>query len=214
MIGKLTGVVDTFGEDWVLIDVGGVGYTVYASLRTRTSLPPHGETASLFIETHVREDAIKLFGFATLLEREWFVHLQTVQGVGARVALALLDVTTPEELELAVAAQDKHVFARATGVGPKLAGRLAAELAEKPLPHSSPLSPTPTKGVGGGEPDAPGGSVISPDANMRKDAISALVNLGYSENRARDVVTVISRKSDGTATIDDLIKQALAEITK
>src|SRR3954468_22858516 len=120
MIGKLRGIIDSYGEDFVILDVGGVGYQVHCSARTMQALPATGEAATLSIETHVREDQIKLFGFTSDLEREWFRLLQTVQGVGAKVALSVLGTLRPSELASAVAMHDKATVARAPGVGPKV----------------------------------------------------------------------------------------------
>src|SRR5437763_14780972 len=131
MIGKLTGVLDSFGEDHVILDVNGVGYVVTCSSRTLQRLPSRGETASLAIETQVREDAIRLFGFTSDAERDWFRLLQSVQGVGAKVALAILGILSAGELAMVIGTQDKASVARAPGVGPKLAGRIVAELKDK-----------------------------------------------------------------------------------
>ena len=131
MIGKLTGRVDSSGEDWAIVDVGGVGYLIYGSRRTLGGLPGRDEAVSLLIETHVREDHIHLFAFAEVAERDWFRLLLTVQGVGTRHALAILSVLGPEELTRAIAAQDKQALSRANGVGPKLASRIASELKDK-----------------------------------------------------------------------------------
>ncbi|HEY0291775.1 MAG TPA: Holliday junction branch migration protein RuvA, partial [Hansschlegelia sp.] len=131
MIGKLTGVVDSVGADWVILDVGGVGYVVSCSSRTLSRLPKAGDTARLSIETHVREDRIQLFGFMADLEREWFRLLNTVQGVGTKVALAILSTLEASDLATAIALQDKVAIARAPGVGPKVAARIAAELKDK-----------------------------------------------------------------------------------
>ena len=130
MIAKLTGLVDSLGEDWVVIDVGGVGYLVFGSGGTLGRLAV-GEIASLEIETHVREDHIHLYGFADAVERDWFRILMTVQGVGARVALAILTVLAPDQLMPAIAAGDRAALTRAAGVGGKLAGRIVAELKDK-----------------------------------------------------------------------------------
>ena len=131
MIAKLSGVVDQAGADWAIIDVGGVGYLVFAASRTLARLPPPGQPASLLIETHVREDHIHLYGFADAASRDWFRLLITVQGVGARVALAVQSALDADELLRAVASQDKASLTRASGVGPKLAGRIVAELKDK-----------------------------------------------------------------------------------
>ena len=131
MIGSLTGLVDHAGKDEAVIDVGGVGYLVFASARTLDALPPAGSSVRLMIETHVREDHIHLYGFADRQERDWFRLLTTVQGVGARVALALLSVLTPDALATAIAAQDRAAIAQAEGIGPKLAARILNELKDK-----------------------------------------------------------------------------------
>src|SRR5436190_23877072 len=131
MIGKLKGLIDSYGEDYVILDVGGVGYQVYCSVRTLQALPSKGEAAVLSIETYVREDQIKLFGFRTDHEREWFRLLQTVQGVGAKVALAVLGTLAPADLATAVAMRDRAMVARAPGVGPKVAERIVTELKDK-----------------------------------------------------------------------------------
>lgn len=131
MIGKLRGVIDSNGEDFVILDVNGVGYIVHCSSRTLQRLPRPGEPASLAIETQVREDSIRLFGFASEAEREWFRLLQSVQGVGAKVALAVQSILEPSDLAAAIALQDKAAISRAPGVGPKLAARIVAELKDK-----------------------------------------------------------------------------------
>ena len=127
MIGKLTGLLDSSGEDWAMVDVSGVGYVLFCSGRTLGRLPGAREAVSLLVETHVREDHIHLYGFIDRAERDWFRLLGTVQGVGARMALAILSALTPEELIQAIAAQDKAMLTRANGVGPKLAGRITAD---------------------------------------------------------------------------------------
>ena len=131
MIGKLKGVVDSVDEESLILDVNGVGYLVSASARTLRALPAVGDAAELLIETHVREDAIRLYGFLTATEREWFRVLQSVQGVGAKVALGILGALSGDALGLAIAKQDKATMARAPGVGPKLAARLVLELKDK-----------------------------------------------------------------------------------
>ena len=131
MIGKLKGTVDSFGPDWVILDVHGVGSLVHCSSRTLEALPRPGEAATLSIETHVREQEIKLFGFASDLEREWFRLLLLVQGVGAKVALSVLGTLKPGDLASAIALQDKAAIARAPGVGPKVAARICTELKDK-----------------------------------------------------------------------------------
>src|SRR6266704_5481106 len=121
MIGKLKGVIDSYGEDFIVLDVQGVGYLVHCSARTLQALPAPGEATTLSIETHVREDQIRLFGFLSDVEREWFRLLQTVQGVGAKVALSVLGTLKPADLASAIAMRDKSMVARSPGVGPKVA---------------------------------------------------------------------------------------------
>ena len=140
MIGKLKGLIDSYGEDFVILDVGGVGYQVHCSTRTLQMLPSPGEAAVLSIETYVREDQIKLFGFRSDVEREWFRLLQTVQGVGAKVALAVLGTLPPAELANAIALRDKAAVTRTPGVGPKVAERIVTELKDK-APHFANVDP-------------------------------------------------------------------------
>jgi len=170
MIAKLRGLVDSQGDDSVVIDVGGVGYLVFCSGKTLSKLPGAGEATVLFIETHVREDHIHLYGFGDTVEREWFRLLLTVQGVGSKVALAILSVLSPEELSRAIAAADKAMVSRANGVGPKLAVRLLTELKDKAAGISL-SSAFPAVGVSAGAAPLESGAL--------EDAISALVNLGY-----------------------------------
>lgn len=203
MIGKLKGIVDSVGEDWVIVDVGGVGYHVTCSGKTLSTLPAIGERAVLAIETYVREDQIRLFGFAHDEERDWFRLLLGVQGVGTRMALGVLSVFAPHELAAAIAAEDKKAMVRAPGVGPKLAGRITSELKDK-VPHFAvlPGAVALAGGAGGTVPDAVG------------DAVSALVHLGYGETQALGAVTVAGRKLDDTATAELLIRQSLKELAR
>ena len=131
MIGKLKGHIDSYGEDFVIVDVHGVGYVVFCSSRTLQALPPVGEAVTVWIETQVREDAIRLFGFRSEAEQNWFRLLQSVQGVGARVALAIQSTLEPGALATAIATGDRAQVARANGVGPKLAQRICVELKDK-----------------------------------------------------------------------------------
>ena len=131
MIGKLKGIIDSYGEDFIVLDVNGVGYLVHCSARTLQELPGTGQAATLSIETHVREDQIRLFGFLSDVEREWFRLLQTVQGVGAKVALSVLSTLKPGDLASAIALRDKAMVARTPGVGPKVAERIVTELKDK-----------------------------------------------------------------------------------
>lgn len=198
MIGKLTGVVDSQGDDWAIIDVGGIGYLVFCSGRTLGLLPPPGGSATLWIETHVREDHIHLYGFADPAEHDWFKLLHSVQGVGAKMALAVLTVLPPHELVRAIAAQDKASLARAQGVGPKLAGRIASELKDKTGGIAlGPLAAA--NGVGRGA--------------VSEDAVSALVNLGYRRAEAFAAVAKASGDLGRGASIEAVIKAGLKELS-
>jgi Holliday junction DNA helicase RuvA len=215
MIGKLKGLVDEVGEDWALIDVGGVGYMIFASSRTLGSLPPSGQATTLFIETYVREDVIRLYGFKDAFEKAWFLHVQSVQGVGARVALAILDALRPSDMQQAIVMQDKTAFARANGVGPKLAARIISELKDKtaPVPAFPELSSKgaftpPSSDAVSAEESREGLS----DMMLRNDAISALVNLGYNEVRATQAVMKAYTGFNDDPAVDVLIKTALKEI--
>ena len=206
MIGLLSGVVAAVGEDTALIDVGGVGYVVQSGGRTLARLQV-GAPARLFIETHVREDAIKLFGFASEEERAWFAHLQTIPGVGAKVALGILDTMPPDALADAIAIQDKAAFARANGVGPKLAARLATELTGKGGPKGF-------VGLAGAAP-RPGASPASPSgAGARAEAVSALVNLGIDQSSAARAVASAAKQFEADAPAPELIRAALKEVSR
>jgi Holliday junction DNA helicase RuvA len=197
VIGKLTGLVDSAGDDWVILDVGGVGYIVFCSGRTLGLLPPAGGGATLWIETHVREDHIHLYGFADPAEHDWFKLLQSVQGVGAKMALAVLTVLPPHDLVRAIAAQDKATIARAHGVGQKLAGRIASELKDKA--GGMALGPVAVaNGSAGGE--------------VSEDAVSALVNLGYRRAEAFAAVAKASGDLGRGASVESLIKAGLKEL--
>jgi Holliday junction DNA helicase RuvA len=200
MIAMLAGTVDQVAADSLVLDVNGVGYLVFASARTLARVPGRGEAMRLLVETHVREDHIHLYGFADEAERTWFRLLTTVQGVGARLALAILGVLAPEALTTAIMAQDKTALTRAEGVGPKLAARIANELRDK---------------VGGialgpGAAAAPAGA--PPGAGAAADAVSALVNLGYSRTDAFGAVAEASRRLGADAKVDALIRAGLQEL--
>lgn len=205
MIGKLKGVVDSMGEDYVILDVHGVGYMVHCAARTLSSLPAVGEAASLSIETVVREDMIRLYGFRHEAEREWFRILQTVQGVGAKVALAILTVLDPAGISAAIARADKAALARAPGVGPRLAARIASELKDK----------TPAFIMGLPGEDAPVADASAPaDAPQAvADAISALVNLGYGEPQATRAVGKALEQAGEEADAARLIRLGLRELS-
>jgi Holliday junction DNA helicase RuvA len=203
MIGKLRGLVDSTGKDWVIVDVNGVGYEVSCASRTLTQLPAPGQPVTLTIETHVREDAIKLYGFMSDAERSWFRLLQNVQGVGAKVALSVLGVLSPNDLASAIALQDKAQVGRAPGVGPKVAQRIVSELKDK------------APGLLAAGNIGAKISLNSDSSDNRKvnDAISALVNLGYSISEASVVVMTVSKNNEG-ATTEELIRNGLKELAK
>ncbi len=204
MIAKLTGRLDSFGADTLVVDVGGVGYLVTCSGRTRREIGAPGRHISLAIETHVREDRIQLFGFANGMEREWFRLLTTVPGVGARVALALLDILTPAQLARALAAQDRSALTRADGVGPKLAARVIAELRDR--------APAPTVSA----PSATHPETIDVRARISgpasDDAVSALVNLGYGRSEAHEAVAIAAGMLGPDASVQALIRSGLQRL--
>ena len=204
MIARLRGVVDDVGLDGVLIDVGGVGYPVQVSTRTRAALPP-GEAATLLIETQIREDAVTYFGFIDRAERDWFRTLTTVQGVGGKVALNILSVFDPDRLAGTIMAQDKGQLTRADGVGPKLAIRLVTELKDRATAWGIGAAPTQIGKPATAAMPAPAGGPI-------EDAISALTNLGYKRADALGAVATASRKLGDAATAGDLIRGGLKEI--
>ena len=204
MLAKLTGLVDSTGEDYVIIDVGGVGYSVFCSNRTLNMLATATGTVSVMIETHVREDHIHLYGFADEAERAWFKLLITVQGVGAKVCLAILSVLSPDNLVQAIAAQDKTAVTQAPGVGPKLATRILSELKDK----VGGISLGSTTAVLEGEVAyAEGGNQFA------NDAVSALVNLGYGRSDAFRVVHQAAAKLGADASVEVLIKDGLSELS-
>lgn len=204
MIGKLRGVLDSVGKDWVIIDVGGVGYEVQCPARTLAKLPSPGKPVTLVIETHVREDAIRLFGFLSEAERSWFRLLQNVQGVGTKVALSVLGILEPQELANAISLQDKAQVARAPGVGPKVALRIVSELRDK----------APGLMAGGEIGVKLAGGAASQDASPVADAISALVNLGYGLSDAGAAVASASEKLGKDAKTEALIRQGLKELAR
>ena len=203
MIGKLKGVVDSYGEDHAIIDVQGVGYVVHCSSRTLQRLPGIGEAAVLSIDTHVREDMIRLYGFGSDAEREWFRLLQTVQGVGAKVALAILSSLDPGSLATAVATGDKAAVARSPGVGPKLAARIIAEMKDK-APIFGAVDPALVQ-LSGAVEDRSAPPAIS-------DAVSALVNLGYAQAQASAAVAAALKSAGEGAEAPMLIRLGLREL--
>ena len=205
MIGKLKGIIDSYGEDFIVLDVQGVGYLVHCSSRTLQSLPAPGAAAMLAIETYVREDQIKLFGFRGDIEREWFRLLQTVQGVGTKVALSILSTLKPADLASAIALRDKAMITRAPGVGPKVAERVVTELKDK-APAYSAVDPAVVRLSGAIEER----SAPRPIA----DAVSALVNLGYGQPQAAAAISAASRNAGEGAETAQLIRLGLKELSK
>jgi Holliday junction DNA helicase RuvA len=205
MIGKLKGIVDTYGEDFVILDVGGVGYQVQCSARTLQELPASGQPAVLSIETYVREDQIRLFGFTSDIEREWFRLLQTVQGVGARVALSVLGTLRPAELASAIAMRDKAMVARTPGVGPKVAERIVTELKDK-APAYADLDPAVIR-LSGAVDDRRAPQPVA-------DAVSALVNLGYGQPQAAAAIAAAAREAGEGTDAAKLIRLGLKELAR
>ncbi len=207
MIARLSGTVAEIGADFAVIDCAGVGYLAQCSARTLGTLPPVGGAARLLVETLVRQDEIRLLGFSDRAERDWYRLLVTVQGVGPRTALAILSALTAEELLAAVAAGDKAAIARAEGVGPKLAQRVALELKDK----AGAMFLGSLRDAG-----KPANGAPSPAEAMGKaanDAISALVNLGYRQAEAFGAVAQVAQALGGKATVDALIKAGLKELS-
>jgi Holliday junction DNA helicase RuvA len=196
MIAHLKGRLDSTGIDHAVIDVGGVGYLVGASTKTLAAIGPVGEAVMLHTEMLVAEDFIRLVGFATASERDWFRLLTGVQGVGARVALAILSALDPADLSRAIASQDKAMVARANGVGPKLAERIVRELKDK---------------IGG---VAIGGATPVAASGASADAVSALLNLGFRPAEASSAVAAAEEELGGGASLDALVRLALRKAAK
>jgi holliday junction DNA helicase RuvA len=203
MIARLAGIVDSAGPDGAVIDVGGVGYLAYCSTRTLGRLPPPGGGVRLLIETHVREDHIHLYGFIDAAERDWFRLLTTVQGVGARLALAILSAVAPETLTLTIVAQDRAMLARADGVGPRLAARIVNELRDKV--GGLGLTPTPAASQAAALPGGDGAIA---------DAVSALENLKIGRVEAYGAITAAARRLGDDAAVEALIAAGLQELGK
>tara|TARA_R110002110_G_scaffold85816_4_gene223733 strand:- start:68542 stop:69177 length:636 start_codon:yes stop_codon:yes gene_type:complete len=211
MIARLKGILDEVGLDWIVIDVAGVGYQVFCPARVITALPAVGESLSLHIETHVREDHIHLFGFSSARERECFRMLTTVQGVGAKVGLGILGTLSVDDLTTAIMAEDKALLTRADGVGPRLAARLMTELKDKILSLNGEFAPSVVaanvSAGTGGPADTAGGSVSA-------DAVSALVNLGYGRAEAFSAVNRAAQAQGDASDLDKLIPAALKELSQ
>lgn len=205
MIGKLSGIIDSFGETYLILDVNGVGYQVQASARTLGSIGQKGDPASLLIDTHVREDAITLFGFAGAAEQTWFRLLTSVQGVGAKAGLAILTVCPAEQLAVIIAAQDKAALTRADGVGPKLATRILTELKDKAGKLTLSLNSSPLREREDAQHQGEGA--------FDNDAVSALLNLGYGRAEAYSAVMSAKSKVGNDNDLQALIKTALKELS-
>jgi len=205
MIGKLKGIVEAVGEGHAIIDVGGVGYEVQASARTLRTLQA-GQPVSLAIETHVREDAIRLFGFTSEFERAWFRLLQTIQGVGAKVALAVLGTLSPQDLANAIALQNWAAVEQSPGVGKKLSQRIVAELRDK----------APALSVAGLNAPIPArkGAAAPVETNAAAEAISALTNLGYQPAQASQAVAAAIAELGAAADTPKLIRRGLKELAR
>lgn len=207
MIGMVSGVCLMAGTGEAIIDCGGVGYLLRCGSRTLSHLR-EGEPARLHVETHVREQSITLYGFSSEEERAWFERLQGVQGVGPKAALAILDILTPGDVMSAAALEDKTAFARASGVGPKLATRIATELSGKPPPVGRGFTSAftaPSSETGSGETRNEGLS----DMQLRNDAISALANLGIGQSEALRAVAEAYGNYSDDPPLDDLVRAAL-----
>jgi Holliday junction DNA helicase RuvA len=206
VIGKLTGVIDSLDEDGLLLDVNGVGYVVHASSKTIARLGGAGSNASLLIETQMREDGITLYGFADHAERDWYRLLRNVQGVGGKVALAILSTLTPDDLATAIAAQDKASVARANGVGPKLAQRIVSELKDKAAGMAL--------GAAANVAAFPAAKAAGEGGDLVNDAVSALVNLGYRRAEAYGAVSKALSSSPAKPGLNDLIVHGLRELSQ
>ena len=199
MIGKLTGRLDSISDNGAIIDVGGVGYSVFTSSRTMSQLGSIGEVVTVLVETHVREDHIHLYAFYSDDEKRWFLTLQTVQGVGSKAALAILSALTSEDIMNSLLSEDKTMFVRADGVGQKLATRSVSELKDK------------VDGFFAGNVNNIE-TTISKDNSLIADAISAMVNLGFSRFEAQKAVSKASNYKANIETLDKLIAATLKEL--
>jgi len=204
MIGKLSGIIDSFGSDYILLDVSGVGYLVHFSPRTLAQAGQKGDPASFLIDTHVREDAINLYGFKDAMEQQWFRLLTSVQGVGARVGMSILGACPAERIGFAIASGDKAAIQAADGVGPKLALRIVTELKDKAGKIDLQIS----------APKVEKGGKASAPASLDQDAVSALVNLGYAKTDAFQAVLQVKQANDNAElSLSDIIRLALKELS-
>lgn len=215
MIGKLSGIIDSLDSSYFILDVSGVGYVVYASSRTLSKIGNVGDAASVLVTTQVREDAITLFGFADVIEQQWFKLLTSVQGVGAKAGLSILSACPAGQLGFAITAQDKAVLTRADGVGPKLATRILTELKDKAgkidISAGGASGVTSVQG-GASEPDLnPQCADIA--SHVDQDAVSALTNLGYASSDAFRAVSLAKTKAGEQDNLQDIIRLALKELS-
>ena len=213
MIGKLTGRIDTIADDHLLLDVAGVGYFVFCSGRTLSMMPERGGSATLLIDTHVREDHIHLYGFANAAEQQWFRTLTTVQGVGVKMAMAILSALPPEQILTAIAAQDKKALTVVSGVGPKLAERIVTELKTQVVKLGAAgfniASQHEKNAAAPGA--AKGAAKNAAKPSVAEDALSALVHLGYGRSEAFTVLLQL-QQTNPEAALDTLIRDALREL--
>lgn len=206
MIGKLTGIIDSISEGFLILDVGGVGYLVFASSHTLSQLPEKGGSASLLIETHVREDHIHLYGFASEEEKTWFGILTTVKGVGTKMALAILSMHSPQALQTAILAQDKAALTQASGVGGKLAERLITELKDKASSvEVASFGASPAVGIAKKEASGNVGT------NAHEDVLQALGQLGYGRSEAYGVVQQVLGQ-DPELSLESAIRECLKRL--
>lgn len=212
MIAKLTGIIDSAAENTVIVDVGGVGYLVHASGRTLSRIGTRGSNVSLLIETIVREDQFTLYGFADAAEKEWFQILCTVQGVGAKVALAILSAVPPEQLPVAIASQDKSALRRADGVGDKLAVRIVTELKDKAGKMALGAAAGQQAAAAAGKAKG-GAALVDLPRTASNDAVSALINLGYGRTEAFSAVANVLREKGDDTPLADLIRESLKELS-
>jgi Holliday junction DNA helicase RuvA len=213
MIAKLSGLIDSVGTNYVIIDVNGVGYLVYASSRTLAKIGSNkGNAVSLLIETHVREDQITLYGFADAAEKEWFLILCTVQGVGAKVAQSILAAVPADQLPVVIASQDKAALRQAEGVGDKLATRLVTELKEKAGKMALGAVATQKAQAARGQ-AGKGAPVVELPKTASNDAISALINLGYGRAEAFSAVANVMREQGESLSLGDIIRESLKELS-
>lgn len=218
MFAKLTGTIDTLFQDSLILDVHGVGYHVFASGRTLGAIGSQGDPASLLIETHVREDHIHLYGFASASEREWFRLLTSVQGVGAKSGLSILTACSPDKLVMAILSGDANALRQADGVGPKLATRIVTELKGKAQgmdlsgmavaqPAAPPAAKTKKKSAAPSDEEP-----VQNDFSIDQDAVSVLVNLGYGRSEAFSAIMNVRQRANDNPKLEDLIKLALKEL--